>query len=491
MSPRRPPPPLAEDPVGYVAAVVRDLSGPPLGYAFILLVCVVWVGGSFLVESLEAAGLSPLLLTYVCNALFVVLLPVYYARRRVLGKTTPETAGGDDAARDGAESRESRFAPRGRGDAGGNSPGAENFAYAQPVSGEDEADDYGTALLDVPEGGDVRTEHGDVEGDASRLRLGEGFDAAAARRRNRGAARFARGAGGARGLNTHTATFAGYTEAERFEYTARAAVGIAPLWFAAQLAFNYSLLYTSVTSNSILSTSSAIFTFGLSVYLVNERYSKERVLAILVYMLGSALVTLADSAREAGESSLVPTDTPSGAGSISGGSSGSDVVIESGGVSKPRVAFGNSLCVLAAALYAGYTAAIRWALPDDPETSMLLFLGLLGLVNLFGVGLIVLVGATFFGAFRDVFAECTASAFALVVAKGLVDNVLSDYLWARAVLLTSPTTASVGLSMQIPLAAVTEVLLGHANWLKNASSAAAMLVGCGFVVSGFLGVVYY
>ena len=489
MSPRRPPPPLAEDPVGYVAAVARDLSGPPLGYASIMLVCVVWVGGSFLVESLEAAGLSPLLLTYVCNALFVVLLPVYYARRRVLGKTTPETAGGDDAARDGAESRSAPRGPRGGGDAGGN--GAENFSYEQPVSGEDEADDYGTALLDVPEGGDVRTEHGDVEGDASRL--GEGFDAAAARRRSRGAARFARGAGGARGLNTHTATFAGYTEAERFEYTARAAVGIAPLWFAAQLAFNYSLLYTSVTSNSILSTSSAIFTFGLSVYLVNERYSKERVLAILVYMLGSALVTLADSAREAGESSLVPTDTPDRhAGSISGGSSGSDVVIESGGVSKSGgVAFGNSLCVLAAALYAGYTAAIRWALPDDPETSMLLFLGLLGLVNLFGVGLIVLVGATFFGAFRDVFAECTASAFALVVAKGLVDNVLSDYLWARAVLLTSPTTASVGLSMQIPLAAVTEVLLGHANWLKNASSAAAMLVGCGFVVSGFLGVVYY
>ena len=144
-----------------------------------MLVCVVWVGGSFLVESLEAAGLSPLLLTYVCNALFVVLLPVYYARRRVLGKTTPETAGGDDAARDGAESRESRFAPRGRGDASGKLPGAETFAYEQPVSGEDEADDYGTALLDVPEGGDVRTEHGDVEGDA----LGEGFDAAAARRR--------------------------------------------------------------------------------------------------------------------------------------------------------------------------------------------------------------------------------------------------------------------------------------------------------------------
>ena len=115
----------------------------------------------------------------------------------------------------------------------------------------------------------------------------------------------------------------------------------------------------------------------------------------------------------------------------------------------------------------------------------------MGLVNFIGVGSVVLVGATVFGAFGDLTTNCTASAFALVVAKGLVDNVLSDYLWARAVLLTSPTTASVGLSMQIPMAAIAEVALGHANWLKNASSASAMFVGCGLVVGGFLGVVYY
>lgn len=464
MSSRRPPPPLVEDPVGYVTAVARDLSGPPLGYAFILLVCVVWVGGSFLVESLEAAGLSPLLLTYVCNALFVVLLPVYYARRHVLGGTTPEMTDRDDAAR-------------------GN----------DASSGEDEADDYGTALLDVHEGPGVRG--GEFEGDAEGSNPREGFNAAADDEAPSSATRV--GAGRlrreVRNVRRRSVTFAGYTEAERFEHTARAAVGIAPLWFAAQLAFNYSLLYTSVTSNSILSTSSAIFTFALSVYLVNERYSKARVVAIFVYMLGSALVTLADSGGFfAGESgnTFVPSEDASSEAIAVG--DGGDVVIESGdGVSKPNPALGNFLCVLAAALYAGYTAAIRWALPDDPETSMLLFLGLLGLVNFIGVGSVVLVGATVFGAFGDLTTNCTASAFALVVAKGLVDNVLSDYLWARAVLLTSPTTASVGLSMQIPMAAIAEVALGHANWLKNASSASAMFVGCGLVVGGFLGVVYY
>ena len=63
---------------------VSTMTGPALGYAFILAVCVIWVGGSFLVESLEGQGLSPLLLTFICNALFVVLLPVYFLNEWML-----------------------------------------------------------------------------------------------------------------------------------------------------------------------------------------------------------------------------------------------------------------------------------------------------------------------------------------------------------------------------------------------------------------------
>ena len=63
---------------------VSTMTGPALGYAFILAVCVIWVGGSFLVESLEGQGLSPLLLTFICNALFVVLLPAYFLNEWML-----------------------------------------------------------------------------------------------------------------------------------------------------------------------------------------------------------------------------------------------------------------------------------------------------------------------------------------------------------------------------------------------------------------------
>jgi hypothetical protein len=36
--------------------------------------------------------------------------------------------------------------------------------------------------------------------------------------------------------------------------------------------------------------------------------------------------------------------------------------------------------------------------------------------------------------------------------QGLLDNVLSEYLWATAVLLTSPSVATVGLALTVTLA---------------------------------------
>ena len=90
---------------------------------------------------------------------------------------------------------------------------------------------------------------------------------------------------------------------------------------------------------------------------------------------------------------------------------------------------------------------------------MLLFLGAVGTFNLVGVGAFMVL-ARALGFLPDLYANLNWTVFGFAVGKGLFDNVLSDYLWARAVLLTSPTVASVGLSMQIPMAAAVEVALG-------------------------------
>ena len=54
-----------------------------------------------------------------------------------------------------------------------------------------------------------------------------------------------------------------------------------------------------------------------------------------------------------------------------------------------------------------------------------------------------------------------------IMDAGLLDYVLSDYLWARAVMLIGPTVATLGLSVQIPMAAAADLFLGKARWIAS------------------------
>jgi solute carrier family 35 protein F5 len=63
------------------------------------------------------------------------------------------------------------------------------------------------------------------------------------------------------------------------------------------------------------------------------------------------------------------------------------------------------------------------------------------------------------------------------VFAGLLDNVLSDYLWAKAVLLTTPTAATTGLTIQVPIAGVVDSLRGKVPSPLSIVGAAAVLLG--------------
>lgn len=54
---------------------------------------------------------------------------------------------------------------------------------------------------------------------------------------------------------------------------------------------------------------------------------------------------------------------------------------------------------------------------------------------------------------------------------------LSDYLWAKAILLTSTTVATAGLTIQVPLAAVVDSLTGNAPNFMDYIGAAAVMAG--------------
>lgn len=47
-----------------------------LGLIYIVAVAIIWIAASFVVQSVVDAGVSPFLITYICNSLFVVYIPI-------------------------------------------------------------------------------------------------------------------------------------------------------------------------------------------------------------------------------------------------------------------------------------------------------------------------------------------------------------------------------------------------------------------------------
>ena len=68
----------------------------------------------------------------------------------------------------------------------------------------------------------------------------------------------------------------------------------------------------------------------------------------------------------------------------------------------------------------------------------------------------------------------------MVVATSQAGTFLSQLLWARSVLLTSPLVATCGLSLTIPVAMVADLVL------RSQAFGIVYLIGSGCVVVGFV-----
>eukprot|EP00746_Dinoflagellata_sp_MGD_P050517 gnl/MRDRNA2_/MRDRNA2_226506_c0_seq1.p1 gnl/MRDRNA2_/MRDRNA2_226506_c0~~gnl/MRDRNA2_/MRDRNA2_226506_c0_seq1.p1 ORF type:complete len:181 (+),score=14.05 gnl/MRDRNA2_/MRDRNA2_226506_c0_seq1:3-545(+) len=114
------------------------------------------------------------------------------------------------------------------------------------------------------------------------------------------------------------------------------------------------------------------------------------------------------------------------------------------------------LCVVGAVMYSFYTVSIRLWVPEDGNLS--LFFGFLGLMTISIIGPVIL---TLHLTGLHTMPTLTFAIVGWLAAKGLLDNVLSNYLWATAVLWTTPTVATVGLTLTIPLAVVADLVTGQ------------------------------
>nr|CCC49480.1 conserved hypothetical protein [Trypanosoma vivax Y486] len=215
-----------------------------------------------------------------------------------------------------------------------------------------------------------------------------------------------------------------------------------PIWFAANYLFNMSLSLTSVSSVTVLSSTSCVWTFIIALCLFDQRVSVVSVTAVGLTVAGSAMIAYSDLSKG-----------------------------DNHGIT------GDILSITSAMLYAIYTSVIKWHAPDDDRYSVIMMFGMVGAINLltFWLGLVILHFSE-----AETFEFPNWVQFLLLFTNALVGTNLSDILWARAVLLTSPVVATVGLVLTTPISMVSDLLI------KKAVFNTLYIFGALFLAIGFI-----
>lgn len=389
----------------------RDTWRWLLGLSYIVAVAMIWIAASYIVQSVVDAGVSPFLVTYICNSLFLIYIPIVeFARffedsvkkssHRIIDVQDPDLLGGNSlenlsllhdinhnsepsSLRNQSDKKNSSGIPSNFKD------GEQSFVVESGLSGQ----------LDLVLFKEDSSHHIDEK--------------------------------------RHWTRF----------HVAKISLLICPFWFFGQLTFNLSLKYTTVTSNTILSSASSLFTFFVSLAFLGEKFTWLKLVSVLLCMGGTIIVSLADSSTNANAVATNPV-------------------------------LGDIFALVSASLYAVYITMIRAKLPDENDgevkASTAQFLGYLGLFN-FLIFLPVVIVLDFIK--LEPFHVLTWKQLGLIVGKGLLDNVVSDYLQVKATQLTSTTVATAGLSVQVPLAAIVDSITGHAPLLIEYIGAASIMVG--------------
>ena len=141
---------------------------------------------------------------------------------------------------------------------------------------------------------------------------------------------------------------------------------------------------------------------------------------------------------------------------------------------------GDIVALASSAGYGIYTTMIRLKVPDEEKLPMQLLLGYIGFLTICAVLPILIIIMVAGGPDTMRLDKLTGEVSGFILLNGLADNVISDYLWARSVLLTSPSIATIGMSITIPFAMLSDWLLGI-----NVPGSIEIL-GAFFVLIGFI-----
>ena len=242
-----------------------------------------------------------------------------------------------------------------------------------------------------------------------------------------------------------------------------ASIKVAPVYFIATYCLNASLKYTSsITSTTVLSSCCGpLFAFLLAVFCTKDEPSTQtKILGVLFGMIGSILMGFHDAHTSSDDND----------------SSGGNAIKEGTMTTNDSHVWADILALCSALGYGLYTVSLREIVPSElkppasldekNDLNLQILLGSAGLWNMV-LGSPIAIYQVWRMAVSTAIKHSNDSpdantnlwfVFGSLIVKGLIDNVLGDFLYAQAVVLTSATVASVGAGLQIPLAILCDCL---------------------------------
>ncbi|KAK4704168.1 solute carrier family 35, member F5, partial [Phenoliferia sp. Uapishka_3] len=214
--------------------------------------------------------------------------------------------------------------------------------------------------------------------------------------------------------------------------TAALALVFCGLWFTANWAMNAALGYTSVSSTTILSSMSGFFTLGVGACVGVDEITPAKLGSVVLSIIGVVVVSKSDH------------DLPSAP--------------SEGGPTLPTAPLlGDALALASALAYAFYVILLKVRIKNEARVSMTLFFGFVGLFNIF---LIWPIGVILHFTRMEIWEWPHGGKLWLSIVINAGITFVSDALYLRAMLMTSPLAVTLGISLTIPLAMAGDIYRG-------------------------------
>lgn len=210
------------------------------------------------------------------------------------------------------------------------------------------------------------------------------------------------------------------------KHVARISLEFCILWVLSNYFYNSGLASTTVSSSTVLCNTSSIFVyvFGLCA-LPGVRFGFLKAGMVLLSFSGIVLITISDSS----------------------GSSSTDAQASS--------LKGNLLSLLSAVCYGLYAVVLKRRIPPEEEETFQ-FSYFLGFVGLFNVVLILPMFPLLHVTGVEVFQWPNRDALWELTLNAIIGTVISDFCWAKSVVLLGPLLTTLGIAMTIPISMVVD-----------------------------------